>query len=37
MTQLRPLAGPRCGDDNPLLKSQRALDIANSYLLRPPS
>ncbi|MGD0454947.1 MAG: hypothetical protein ABSB69_15240 [Solirubrobacteraceae bacterium] len=37
MTQLRPLVGPSSGDDNPLLESQRALDIANAYLLRPPS
>lgn len=30
MTQLRPLVGPSCGDDNPLLESQRALNIANA-------
>jgi hypothetical protein len=35
MTQLRPLVGPSSGDDNPLLESQRALDIANAFLLRP--
>lgn len=37
MTQLRPLVGPSSGDGNPLLESQRALDIANAYLLRHPS
>jgi hypothetical protein len=33
--RLEPLVGPSCGDDSPLLGSQRALDIANAYLLRP--
>jgi len=37
MTQLRPLVGPSSGHDNQLLETQRALDIANAYLLRPPS
>jgi hypothetical protein len=37
MTHLRALVGPSSGDENPLLESQRALDIANAYLLRPPS
>lgn len=36
MAQLRRLLGPRCGQANPLLETQRALDIANAHLLRPP-
>lgn len=34
MTRLRLLAGPRSGTDNQLLKSQRALDVANAHMLR---
>jgi hypothetical protein len=33
MKQLKPLVGPACANDDLLLSSQRALDIANAHLL----
>lgn len=35
MRRLKPLIGPACGHEDLLLSSQRALDAAHSYLLRP--
>lgn len=35
MTRLQALVGPACGDEDPLLASQCAIDIANACLLDP--